>query len=131
MKIRSGFVSNSSTSSFVVVGFEVEEERFSNKDYLIKLFEVEESDIPKDNDGIDDLLYDSRNHKNIFLALHDEDGATKGNHFIGILVDDAEDGQFGDASYDFDELKEKAEVLKQNLGADDAKVVLKVGVRCC
>ena len=41
MKRRSGLVSNSSSSSFVIVGFEIPDDQFSKEDYLVKLFDID------------------------------------------------------------------------------------------
>jgi len=134
MKIRSGFVSNSSSSSFVVVGFEIDDNIFTEKDYLIKLFGLKESEIPEDELDFENLFCDKTySNPDCYIATHDESGASEGKHLIGVLVAEAdrETGDFNDCSFDMNELTKRANELKQKLGINNVKISLKIGVRCC
>jgi hypothetical protein len=59
MKIRNGFVSNSSSSSFCLAGWVVKEDLITRKDFACKMgFLKEESFLNLEDYEIDDLVYD-------------------------------------------------------------------------
>jgi len=133
MKIRSGFVSNSSTSSFIVVGFELDANQFTVKDYLMKLFDADESKINEceDEEEMMELLYDYKDKfPDLYLAMHGDGGASKGKHLIGTLLAGDKDGYLEGASFGFEELIDKADYIKEKLEIE-AKTELHFGTRAC
>lgn len=144
MKVRTGFVSNSSSSSFVLAGF-----LFDREDYdlesLMKIFgyEINENliseNIKKYNstreEEIRNQLYEFRDHlsgKGLYLGLDYEDGVPDGYEcMIGTLLMDTEyndccDTQILDSSSMSKELQE----IKDKLGIkEDLKYI--IGTRCC
>ena len=129
MKIRSGFVSNSSSSSFVVKGYLLPKDNFDyNK--MIEIMNKFEFDYGEDldEDTIKDIFYweftDMLSSKNIYIGTNTEDGCPDDDTLmIGELlaeVDD-EDGYFDTMVLDLEnspsleDLKEKAKKFVEEL----------------
>jgi len=107
MKIRNGFVSNSSSSSFVVIGVKV-----NSKDYI-----KEDSD-----DYLDDIF------ENGVSALYIEEDDY--DYVAGIVLADGDD-YLENTSTTLEEFKEMSETVAKELKVDASKVSLITGTRAC
>jgi hypothetical protein len=74
MKIRNCFVSNSSTSSFVLLGYEVSKE-FTDKDFIEKICKLETED-----------LWEAEEESGLSFLSGREDGISSNKNVIGIKI---------------------------------------------
>jgi len=131
VKIRSGFVSNSSVSSFLVFGFEVD----GNLDYrkiLRELFNCSEEELRDrgvDDDDLMDLFYDKMWESDIRIMEGTESGAPKDSvTIVGVEVAKDIEEMARTKVFDFDEEKSKMEKLRNVMGVT-APVKIYVGNR--
>ena len=94
MKVRSGFVSNSSTSSFVLHGFVTDQQKGNERALIEKVYgidqlnEASQKAVKKDwadtdSDDIWDISYQLEDMTNIVIVTSTEDGTPKGKVLIG------------------------------------------------
>jgi len=91
MKIRNGFVSNSSSSSFVVIGFTVDRDKYTLLDIAKVLNPDDFSEITpeliEEDVALKNLLYDFASGSDSFVIRdNEEDGAPSGKILIGVEI---------------------------------------------
>lgn len=137
MKIRSGFVSNSSSSSFVLKGYLLPKDNFDyNK--MIEIMNKFEFDYGEDldEDTIKDIFYweftDMLSSKNIYIGTNTEDGCPDNDTLmIGELLAEADDeGGYFDTMVLDSENSPLLEDLKEKLDIN-APIKIIVGTRYC
>jgi len=112
MKIRNGFVSNSSSSSFIALGFSIEAEEKPYKEILIalgsseeeidKLIKEEKEKYDWDEEfmvreALDSKIYDLGEEKGIRILYGSEDGVKEDDKVIAAIIEETD----SDGSYYF------------------------------
>ena len=106
MKTRIGFVSNSSTSSFVILGYKVTREEIKN------MTDDEREDFYDRNDTLSD--------------------GYSGTCWVGeVLVKGRDDEMMPQLEFSLEELQEKADVLCKKYGCEIDKIKIYTGTRGC
>lgn len=123
MKTRQGFVSNSSSSSFVVVGFLVRDDQFSPQEYLEKLYQVA---IPEDPDDMDDTFNDMR-YGSDFRIMDSEDGVPRGKSLVAYSVASWDDSGLEELKgLDLQDITTKVDLARDRLGLDAKSAPVKI-----
>lgn len=123
MKTRQGFVSNSSSSSFVLLGFIPTEEEIKKLEEKIKLNESLEED-----DDIYEYVYDYLSEKDFYqIGEGDWEGA------VGRLISDVSSDSYGEEAeeIDFQTLDEYATKVCEEFGVEKSRIKLYTGTRMC
>ena len=141
MKRRTGFVSNSSSSSFVIYGANIPEEELSKVKFLREIVGIEGPKIPDDfedeyefNDYFYDKAYDVCKNGDFYFGFSEEDGYEAGCILIGVKIAEGDNdcNDIGENSVSVEELDKKFSELKDKLGlTEDVKTKIIVGTRCC
>lgn len=131
MKIRSGFVSNSSSSSFVAVGFDVDPDaRASNVAKLREYFGLPAADDRGETENADDLYYAKRDSGVWYMTSTESGSPSDDRHVVcqiltevrGYDVEPPIDAPVGG-------LFSRVEKLAELFGVDAVEVRLYVGTR--
>lgn len=145
MKIRSGFVSNSSSASFVIVGFEMDLEGFSEEKFAKAIYGCQkiEDRVNHDMKLFKSLNRDDAVHSACWDLLHDEyriminsdDGLPKDMAgFLGkVIAEERESYIVPEVKLTIHEIQEIADDLAKKAGLNicgcQAKVI--TGTRAC
>jgi hypothetical protein len=119
MKVRNGFVSNSSTSSFVVLGYKVEYDEEDLKDIITKIdpealkkIDMDSEDVESDLEELFSELVDYGSDKIDFFR--DRDG---GELYAGALIACvSSDEGTGSGEFKIDEIMAKCKNAKEIFG---------------
>ena len=117
MKIRTGFVSNSSSSSFVIFGFDISENQEARK----RFEELTGFNIERDGSEIDGStkLRKSIGVKKVTFRLgHSESGIREGAEVLGLLI----------SQVSSDDCGEDIELSLEDIGKDLMSIAEKVGL---
>jgi hypothetical protein len=128
MKIRTGFVSNSSTSSFVIVGFLLPKKEWTHERVFNALYPDQEFD--------EDSWYETFDNDEEGRAYQDDGdgGAPKGKVIVGYKVAEysSEDCDFTEANVDLAEMTDRCNALGEQLGVPKGQGVrLFCGTEAC
>lgn len=128
MKIRSGFVSNSSSSSFVMIGFETNVEE-SSIELARKLY----GKVICNEDKATDLVWGNRWEPGMATYIADSDSGwlNKGSAFVGVVLADfaSDDGSVPD-SIDAENIMIKVKELEKNFERKD-RTIFYFGTHSC
>ena len=89
MKIRSGFVSNSSTSSFILKGFVLSKDDISLENLVEKL-NIGTNESEDINFYLYEYLREYFDKKDLSILINSEDGAPNNSIVIGSMLQDTE-----------------------------------------
>ncbi len=152
MKIRNGFVSNSSSSSFIALGFSIKDSHLPFRDLVIALGHPEkevdnlieecrrdgeeEMDEHMVKDALWDVLYNFGKEAHIRILAGGEDGVGEDDEVITLILaetDSYDGGYFGqgeitlnDSDADYSKIKKIRDRI-----SPDAEIRVLYGTRCC
>ena len=149
MKIRNSFVSNSSSCSFIIAGFEIEE--LTSIELLKKIYDKTEenitsymlskgcevqkvNDIKERNFYCEDWIFECReNEKDWDFIMGSDDGVPEGKIVVGkfLAETNADDSDLPDDNFDLEELTQEMNILKERINEPNAKLKIFIGSRCC
>ena len=129
MKIRSGFVSNSSSSSFVAVGFDVDPADRVQTVALLRAF----FDLPTDDDGetedADDLYYAKRDSGIWYMTSEEAGSPRPDQHVVCLILTENRGYTIDPIQVPVGDLPDRIDALRVAFGAAPESVKLYVGTR--
>jgi len=129
MKTRTSLVSNSSTSSFIILGFDISKNEIAKK----KMYDILGPDFKGDWWGeITDKLQDVCETSDLcYRNGGEENGLKKGEEILGILLGEvsSESGEELNSRMSFSEIEKTLNMLRENFGiTEEAQII--AGTRC-
>jgi len=113
MKVHLDFVTNSSTASYVMLGFEIPKDF----DFFRAVERLGRGDF--DPDEAEDLFYEVVVRKDFHADVLHEDGLARGQHVIGkFIARVCSDDCAGSKIVDFADFQESVEAMRERLGLD-------------
>lgn len=106
MKIRNGFVSNSSSSSFVIYGVKIEDKSVED---IVKQFYSEEELKEFGEDDYWDLLYSRKLNDKIGFDILTDDIEC----WVGKIISESDESYMNDGEMSFEEIVEARDKLKE------------------
>ena len=139
MKTREGFVSNSSTSSFVVMGFVLDESVMSKDDILLFLgvdVEAERARCHEEDDDwedrFDEVFWEAMDGSGFEIRMGGDDGGPKGKVLVGVPVASFDDAGACDSQSNLADVLVKVDALRKKLAlGDDVPVQVCSGTYAC
>lgn len=131
MKIRSGFVSNSSTSSFVVIGVKIPKISEAHIKLIAKEYGI---NFNKEDD--DYVLYEGLDEK-FGITVHDSDHDSEDKPILGYRLASSDCDCFENVDISFEKLKKSGDDLIKELGpffkiiGKTPEVKLYIGTESC
>jgi len=138
MKIRNGFISNSSSCSFVLIGVEIDKDKLDKTELLKKLNIQEYNNILKESkndedfeDMLNETLMDLLDENGIYFCNHWECGASRNKILFGsLLAESSSDDDFFEFKQSLNDLDDIKELLnKFDLQDEEIKII--GGTRMC
>ena len=148
MKIRSSFVSNSSSCSFVICGFKISDEEYDyegayskitgkTKEQIIELANEYNSKVKYPykniNDAVRSFCEDALYRKPLFDSkdIRVESGEGVGGTIVGKSICTMSNEEFLDyEDMDIENLVERIKEIRDKIGCDDP-IKIFVGTKCC
>jgi len=140
MKIRNGFVSNSSSSSFVLVGFELSDKIGEGrtkkmKKLLIDIYDVEPSTLEEieDYELVDDFYHKSRKGENGVTILSGSDDGVGNSTVVGVMLAETnsyDTFELPDSVTPISEIEEKLKKIRESL-EEDSEIKIYCGTKMC
>ena len=132
MKVRIGFVSNSSSSSFVIFGYDISKNKSALK--KIKALAKGDEDIEEDDYELESLIEENTKIDDIVyrVGYGAESGLNGGEIVLGILIAEFSDdgGDYSNEKISLTDLQKKLEKIKEQFDICEEFTIFK-GTRAC